>query len=426
MGLSVDDNDEERIQSALSAEELINILEDEGEYHSENEEQLYLIDNQFDRYRIKNVDKLGNCIMNFAEHKDCVQIGYFCDGSQKENEENYVPELKKFGLYEKLQNVLKQISWNARSLLLDKDSNRVETFNSVISKCIGGKRINYGLKGSYEARCNAAVVSFNTDEPLRFLSNAVGTKPGQTALNLEERKKEVRSKKLYEHNKKHNNRPFTHSLKRAMTADNDYGPHADRPDADPIEMELRITQHMSMLKQWQMKRADIEEETREQTSSGIWQYYRTKLLTASHYNHICKMRRSTSCASRVRSIVYPQELNVEALQHGVEHEDAARKNIETVLNIRINRCGLFIDAEIPYLGASPDGLIENDGIVEIKCPFRARFLTPEDAITSNVSNLRALYQNAEDEHMKRSHIYYYRVNYMLHNENIVSLQFGHY
>ncbi|KMQ89099.1 hypothetical protein RF55_11307 [Lasius niger] len=170
--------------------------------------------------------------------------------------------------------------------------------------------------------------------------------------------------------------------------DSDYGPHADRPDADPIEMELRITQHMNMLQQWQIKRVDIEEETREQTSTGIWQYYRTKLLTASHFGHICKMRTSTSCASRVQSILYPQELNVEALQHGVEYEDVARKNIETVLNIRINCCGLFIDAKIPFLGASPDGLIENDGIVEIKCPFGARFLTPEDAITSNVSNLR--------------------------------------
>lgn len=141
------------------------------------------------------------------------------------------------------------------------------------------------------------------------------------------------------------------------------------------------------------------------------------------------MRTNTSYASRVQSIIYPQELNVETLQHGAEYEDVARKNIETILNIRINRCGLFIDAKIPFLGASPDVVIENDGIVEIKCPFAARFLTPEDAITSNTSNLRTLYQNAEDEHMKNTRIYIiikYRVNYILHNENIVFLQFGHH
>lgn len=66
------------------------------------------------------------------------------------------------------------------------------------------------------------------------------------------------------------------------------------------------------------------------------------------------------------------------------HADVERK-----LNIRVNRCGLFIDAQKPFLGASPDGLIENNGIVEIKCPFGARFLTPEDAITANVSNLQS-------------------------------------
>lgn len=86
------------------------------------------------------------------------------------------------------------MSWNARSLLQDKDSNRVETFNSVISKHTGGKRVNYGLKGSYEARCNAAVVSFNTSEPLSRLSDALGTKPGQNALIFEEKKRKYERK----------------------------------------------------------------------------------------------------------------------------------------------------------------------------------------------------------------------------------------
>jgi len=66
---------------------------------------------------------LNNVISHvFDEHNECARIGYFCDGSQKENEENYIPELKKYGLYEKLQNALKHISWNCRSLLQDKDS----------------------------------------------------------------------------------------------------------------------------------------------------------------------------------------------------------------------------------------------------------------------------------------------------------------
>ena len=133
---------------------------------------------------------LANIINHvFGEHNECAKIGYFCDGSQKENEENYIPQLKKCGLYEKLQNVLKYISWNAKSLLQDKDSNRVETFNSVISKCTGGKRTNFGLRGSYETRCNAAVVAFNTGKPISNISYILGTKPGEIAVQFENKKK---------------------------------------------------------------------------------------------------------------------------------------------------------------------------------------------------------------------------------------------
>ncbi|KYN14507.1 hypothetical protein ALC57_13287, partial [Trachymyrmex cornetzi] len=151
-----------------------------------------------------------------------------------------------------------------------------------------------------------------------------------------------------------------------------------------------------------------------QAATGIWRYYRTKMITASHFGHICKMRNSTSCVSRVKSIIYPQELNVESVKHGIKHEEIARKNIESMLNLKIKRCGLFIDSEIPFLGASPDGLIEEDGIVEIKCPFAARLLTPEDAIAGNISNLRSLYKNKEDEKMNRSHVYYYQIQGQLH------------
>jgi len=59
---------------------------------------------------------LNNVISHaFGEHNKCTKIGYFCDGLQKENEENYIPQLK-CGLYEKLQNILKYISWNANRI----------------------------------------------------------------------------------------------------------------------------------------------------------------------------------------------------------------------------------------------------------------------------------------------------------------------
>ena len=53
------------------------------------------------------------------------------------------------------------------------------------------------------------------------------------------------------------------------------------------------------------------------------------------------------------------------------YEEQARQQLELQLHSPIKKYGLFIDNEYPFLGAPPDGLIGNDVIVEIKCPFSA-------------------------------------------------------
>jgi len=44
--------------------------------------------------------------------------------------------------------------------------------------------------------------------------------------------------------------------------------------------------------------------------------------------------------------------------------------------------GLFFYIKLPYLAASPDVIIDDDSLVEIKCPANAKELSPEEAITS--------------------------------------------
>lgn len=140
---------------------------------------------------------------------------------------------------------------------------------------------------------------------------------------------------------------------------------------------------MEILCDWQKDRENVELKTRNQSTNEQWQYIRTKLLTASKFGEICKMRLQTSCVSKVRAILYPQDLPLEAFQYGLENEDKARYQIEEANGLKINKCGLFIHPEISYLVASPDGTIAEDGIIEIKCPFAAKNMTPEDAIKNN-------------------------------------------
>lgn len=114
-----------------------------------------------------------------------------------------------------------------KSLLENKDNSRIETFNSVIAKHIDEKRINFDLRGSYEARCNTAVVTFNIGEPISRLSYTLGTKPGEIATQLENEKK-IRAqaaRNCTSGTKKWS----TQNIKRAV-ADKNYGPQANKCD----------------------------------------------------------------------------------------------------------------------------------------------------------------------------------------------------
>ena len=55
-------------------------------------------------------------------------------------------------------------------------------------------------------------------------------------------------------------------------------------------------------------------------------------------------------------------------------------------NFKLENSGLKIHTSYPHLGASPDGIITCDccekEVLEIKCPYSARELPPEDAIVS--------------------------------------------
>jgi exodeoxyribonuclease (lambda-induced) len=58
----------------------------------------------------------------------------------------------------------------------------------------------------------------------------------------------------------------------------------------------------------------------------------------------------------------------DAMQWGLDTEPAARDRYEEITGTLVSLCGFAVHEEIPFFGASPDGLIEEDGLVEIKCP----------------------------------------------------------
>ena len=78
----------------------------------------------------------------------------------------------------------------------------------------------------------------------------------------------------------------------------------------------------------------------------------------------------------------------------------------------IKGAGLFVDYQNPYLGASPDGLVEcaccGKGVLEVKCPFCHKDNLPEDDSGFYMVNSDGKWS------LKRSHSYFYQVQLQLH------------
>jgi putative phage-type endonuclease len=58
----------------------------------------------------------------------------------------------------------------------------------------------------------------------------------------------------------------------------------------------------------------------------------------------------------------------QAMLWGIETEPAARKAYEQAIGEEVTKTGFIDHPKIPMCGASPDGLVGYDGLVEIKCP----------------------------------------------------------
>lgn len=93
-----------------------------------------------------------------------------------------------------------------------------------------------------------------------------------------------------------------------------------------------------------------------------------------------------------------------AINYGREMETEARKKFEEISGKKIHESGLVVRSDVPFLGASPDGIIlDTNGIsvLEIKCPFKCK-----DSII-NVDYID------EKKQLKKSHQYYTQVQMQL-------------
>ena len=88
-------------------------------------------------------------------------------------------------------------------------------------------------------------------------------------------------------------------------------------------------------------------------------------VSASRGNYLIKL-----AIQRVTGQIEESYTN-DAMQWGIDNEDQARVAYEIASGKFVDQVG-FVDHEIiDWFGCSPDGLVDDDGLVEIKCPNSA-------------------------------------------------------
>ena len=83
----------------------------------------------------------------------------------------------------------------------------------------------------------------------------------------------------------------------------------------------------------------------------------------------------------VKQLLYGKDItHVTSTKHGKSFEPIALDMFQKKIEEPIMKCGMFVGKEFPFFAATPDGLIGNDTVVEIKCPYKPQNLSLNELI----------------------------------------------
>lgn len=162
----------------------------------------------------------------------------------------------------------------------------------------------------------------------------------------------------------------------------------------------------------------IEEATRGQSENPEWFLHRKGRITASIFPSV-KHFRFTECQENyISKQIMGKSIRITtpSMSFGTINEPIARHQYfqrykQFHKQADISLCGLFIDPNFPYLGASPDALVKckccGKGLLEIKCSFVHQNKDPKEACMDNHYHV-ALDEN-ENVHLKIDSPWYVQI-----------------
>lgn len=157
----------------------------------------------------------------------------------------------------------------------------------------------------------------------------------------------------------------------------------------------------------------LNQKTEKQSASKDWYASRRCRITASFAGEIVKSVASGNMAVNICKRIIEQKslYHIPAVRHGKIMENIAFDQYVKITNLRVKKCGIFVDSQRNYLAASPDGIAEDGSfIIEIKCPYLIKDETQLKYLDSYLK-------------LKKNHNYYYQIQFQLHITRIKMCHF---
>lgn len=160
----------------------------------------------------------------------------------------------------------------------------------------------------------------------------------------------------------------------------------------------------------------LERQTVTQNKSKVWKEERCKRLCSSNFGRICKSTVRADKKKLARNLMITIKLRTAPIVHGQKYEGLAISNFMRETGCKVEKWGMFVSKETPFLAASPEGIITNDNgqslLVEVKYPYTAK--------DKNISHKTVPYLDEKPDgslDLNKNHNYYYQIQGQLYCTN---------
>ena len=119
----------------------------------------------------------------------------------------------------------------------------------------------------------------------------------------------------------------------------------------------------------------LQDYTQIEQRTDAWHAIRKTIISATDVGTILGYNRFSSKTDLLKKKLSDDDtpLSFPAIDHGVFFEPIATKCYEEATNTTVHDVGLVIHPHLKWLGASPDGIMENGRLLEIKCLYSRQF-----------------------------------------------------